>query len=56
MSSAPAATLLSCLQRLTDPRCLWVPKTSSAGRIDAKGLVSDASRSEGERVQAANSV
>jgi hypothetical protein len=35
---------------------LWVPKTSSADRIDTKGPVSDSSRSEGERVQAANAV
>jgi PAS domain S-box-containing protein len=35
---------------------LWVPKTSSADRIDAKRPVSDALQSEGERVQAANFV
>jgi hypothetical protein len=35
---------------------VWIPKTSSADRINAKRLVSDALRREGERVQAANSV
>ena len=38
------------------PADLWIPKTSSADRIDAKGAVNDALGSEGERIQAANSV